>query len=280
MAVVWACEAAGIDMMPDDTGLERRAEEMINARQALLGVVVPTLPAAPGGAVAGAAAAPETQLEAERIAERMRAKQELAERAEMETALEALRRHIRERRHFFHRAIWSTYDHSWIAERLRQLGLPPALFDLRFHAFEGESGAVRLVNEKLAAKLGFDFASLARWKKVAEVVAQQPKVISITAPAPGLVVEPYLGDCVGADVFVSEHRKIDLDRAAADLDKAKADADYAKAEADRVKRRVAAGNLSDPRPFMNVTTVELDGLELVVAVPQPAATTPTDGDDG
>jgi hypothetical protein len=253
LAVVYACDALGLDLAPDDGGLERRAEEMVNARHALLRQVVEAPPAATGAPATEA----DPALEAEKLAQRLRAEQEIGERAEAEIAFEALQRYIRERRHFFHRAIWSAYDHGWIAERLRQLGLPPGMFDLRFASFEGEYGAVRLVNSALAKTFDIQLDSLDAVRK--SIANLQPRVDQVTVPTSGLIVEPYLGRCQGADEFVSEHRAIDIARAGAERDRLKAEASSAQSEADRLAKRIAAGDLSDPRPFAHVTALTLEG---------------------
>jgi len=258
LAVVYACDFMGLDLAPDDSGLERSAEEMLNARSALLNET----PAVP--APAGTATQQDPALEAEKLAQRLRTEQELSEKAEAEVAFEALQRYVRERRHFFHRAIWSAFDHSWIAERLRQIGLPPGMFELRFASFEGEYGAVRLVNTQLAKRFDIQLDTLEAVRK--SIKSAIPRVDQVIVPTSGLLVEPYLGRCQGADEFVAVHRAIDVERASAERDRLKAEAALAQGESDRLGKRLAAGDLSDPRPFAQVTAITLEGALKTVTI--------------
>jgi hypothetical protein len=135
--------------------------------------------------------------------------------------------------------------------------------------FEGEYGAVRLANEKLAARLGFNVGSLDEWRAVVAAAAEAPSVDTLMVPAPGIVVEPYLGQCAGGDEFVSGHRTIDLERATAECDKVIAEVAFAQAEASRLAQRLSAGDLSDPRPLAGVTAIEVEGLLPTAATTQP-----------
>jgi hypothetical protein len=197
-------------------------------------------------------------LTAEEVAERLRIDAELAELAEAQTSFAALRAHLEENKYFYHRSIWSRYDYTWIAERLRDFGLPPALFELRFAAFEGEHGAIRLANLDLAGRLGFDADGLSGWAADLTKTDTAPWIQTTTIPTAGVVVEPLLATCPGGDDFVVGHRALDLERAAAEIRRLNGIAAYAEAEAQRAQQRLAAGQLDDPRPFAGVDQLELD----------------------
>jgi hypothetical protein len=274
IAVGAACDALGLDVVPDDAGLERKSEQMVNSADILFAAaeaVVPTAPpsatgagAAPGAAGAAPAYDP---IEAQKIVERLRAEEELVEEMEARTAFMALRHHVLERIHFYHQAIWSRYDSSWIAQRLLNLGVPPGLFELRFRAYEGEHGAIRLADPDMAKKLGFDYGSLAEWRKMALQDPGPRRRMTVSVPAPGAVVEPLLGSCNGADEFVLRHRALDLARAEAERLRLEANADLARAEVKRLEARIAAGLLDDPSPFGRATHLSIE-LETNGAAPQ------------
>lgn len=268
IALAATAEALGVDLYPDSRGVPRLAESFINARQSLIAdSVVPVAAGAPANA----------DVDAARAAERQRQEDELAERADLITLTDALRLHIRERRHFYHQALWSSHDHNWIADRIREIGLPPALFELRFQSFEGEYGAVALRNLDLAKSYGFKTSSLQKLRQTATAVDLSSHKRSMVIPAPGMLVEPYLGRCSGADEFVSGHRALDLEIAVAKRNEAVALARFAEKEAERLDARIAAGNLDDPRPVPAEIRVALANPAPVTQPSGPTGPTPSPG---
>ena len=255
-------EALGIDVAPDDAGLERKTERLINSVNTLLSSekeeVEMALPS-------GIDPEDTQMLDTQKIAEQLHREQLRQEKAMAETSFEALQTYVRERNFFFHQVIWSSMGHSWVEERLKNMGLPSRLFDTRFEMFEGEYGAVRLTNLGLAKKLGFDPRSLKKWRtQLRESTEGLTKKFNTTVPAPGVLTEPLIGTCPGGDDFVAAHRELDVKRAAAEVRQLEAEASFAEKEAIRAAKRLEANMLDDPKPFdsaSNKLVVNVDSID-------------------
>ncbi|GIL02158.1 MAG: hypothetical protein BroJett030_20570 [Alphaproteobacteria bacterium] len=244
-----AADSVGADLLPDDANLEHRCEQMVLTMEALFAkeseaaeLAVPVVDGTGEDAEADLKAA---AIERERIAQQRR-----IDRAEARTRFEALQSYVRERKLFFHQVIWSHHDYSWIESQLRLRGIPPQLFDLRFAAFDGEFGALRLANLALAQEMGFDSSTLTRWQRELDRLRSTATArYTAHAPAPGVVVEPLIGTCMGGDTFVEAHRALDVERAAAEVRKLKAEAELAEKEVARLAARLERDMLDDPTPF-------------------------------
>jgi hypothetical protein len=188
---------------------------------------------------------------------RREAQQERTLRAEAEVTAEALRNHISRQLHFYYQAIWARSDANWIRERVRELGLPLGMLETRFYGFEFEFAALKVVNLDLAVERGFSRDGLDHWRKRIDD-GEFKKELTVTVPTGHLFVEPRLGVCDGADLFVRQHRDIDLSRAQAEVDRLKAEAEQAGQEALRLRQRIAVGDLTDPRPFAHVRSIALE----------------------
>jgi len=252
-----AADSVGADFVPDDANLERKSELMIIIMESLLRTEskslqldIPLTGDADG----------DTEIDFDAIAiERERLiEQRRIEIAQAETAFEALQTHIRERKYFFHQIIWSHHDNSWIEYQLMLRQIPPQLFELRFASFEGEYGALRLVNLSLAEQMGFDGNTLIKWQEELAEINRGGKVSYTTyAPAPGVIVEPMIGSCTGGDPFVETHRGLDVKRAEAEVRKLEAEADLAEKEVERLTARLAENLLDDPTPYDGVDRVTI-----------------------
>jgi hypothetical protein len=250
-----AADSVGADILPDDANLERKSELMILQMKAILRTEAATaelaLPATPTAGDDEETQADMAAVERERLLEQRR-----LDRAEAQTKFEALQAYVRERKLFFHQVIWSHHDNSWIESKLRERSIPPQLFELRFAAFEGHCGALRLINLALAQQMGFDFQSLRRWQhELAELSPDATEVYETFAPAPGVVVEPLIGKCAGGDSFVEAHRALDVERATAEVRKLKAEAELAEKEVARLSARLERDMLDDPTPNEGSGTV-------------------------
>lgn len=252
-ALVAALELLGLDTLPDDRGLETKIERLLAKLHGVLEAPVVAAAPPPAGAAASTAAAPANAV-ANALALQLRQERELMEEVEAQVQSEALARHIFANNHHYHQIIWSRYDPNQIKLRLQELGIPTALFELRFYGFDLHYGAMRLVDLDAAVKLGFDRDAFSFWRK-SLLEDARAKASNLSMPTGGTIVEPYLGQCLGADEFVARHRDLDLQRAEADLADARARVAQAEEEVKRMQARLAAGVLDDPQPFARADKV-------------------------
>lgn len=248
-ATLATLEVLGLDLLPDDRGLEGKIKRVFIKMD---GALVPAIEANPAS-VAPASAQSDYAL-SQQVAARLRTERALQESAEAQVAVEALRTHITERIFFYHQVLWSQYDANRIKQRLLDLGLPPALFELCFYGFDLDRAALRVTNFDLAQQLGFNPKTLDVWKEAC-ADDQFARKLDVMLPTSAVVVEPLLGQCVGADAFVLGHRDVDLARAEAELRQAAATADQAAEEVQRMRERIKAGVFDDPRPFAQADTL-------------------------
>lgn len=244
-ALVATLEFLGIiDVLVDDRGLETKVEQLLAK---LHGVLEPPL-VAPAPPAASTAASP-TNTVANGLALQMRQERELMEEVEAQVQCDALSRHIFASNHHYHQIIWSRYDPNQIKLRLQELGIPVSLFELRLYGFDLHYGAIRVVDFEAAAKYGFDRPAFSLWRKTLLEERRVEKVSNLSMPTGGTIVEPYLGQCQGADDFVDRHRALDLQGAELELADARARVSQAEEEVNRMQARLAAGVLDDPTPF-------------------------------
>jgi hypothetical protein len=174
---------------------------------------------------------------------------------------------VKQNLYLLHRVVWSSLGPGWIEQHLRSLGLEPRLFNLEFEAFEGEYGALRLTNVKAAKAMGLDATSLEEWRgQLERHRSKLSREFDITAPAPGVVCEPLVGSCEGADEFIRFHRERDKEL------KAEAVAQE-RLETERARKRLDQGLLGDPRPFDAAAN-----LSVSASMDEEPATLPVDGD--
>lgn len=248
-AILAALESLGLDLLPDDCGLKAKIKRVFTKMD---GALAPAIEANPASAAPGGIQSDYALSQA--VAERLRAERALQDCAEAQVAVEALQTHIAERIFFYHQVLWSCFDGNRIKQRLLDLGLPAGLFELRFYGFDMDRAALRVTDFALAEQLGFKHATLKDWRNAC-ADTRFAKTLDIMLPTSAVVVEPLLGQCVGADGFVLGHRDLDLARAEAQVQQEKAIAEQAAEETLRMRERIEQGLLGDPRPFAHAATL-------------------------
>ncbi|MBR0695648.1 hypothetical protein [Bradyrhizobium lablabi] len=239
-------ELAGIDALPDDENLRSRVITLNQKYEALIAPSEAATPPSPASGQSGAAAAPTT---ADLLQQLLLSENALQERAEAQVELQRLKSHVIDHLLFYYQAIWSSWPEVIVSEFLQKFGIPEGLVDPHFACFRGHFGACRVTNVQLLKQGGINIAALR--EKVAEAAAKKDDqfIKTILVPTPGLVVEPLLGSCLGADGFVMAHRDLDLRARTAEVTKLESEGVQAQTESDRRKAMLAAGDLTDPSPL-------------------------------
>ncbi len=254
VALVLVLEALGVDLIADGHGIEASMRKM-SRRYESVGEPIPlSPPAAPNEAAA--------------LAAQQRAQAERREReavAACEVEFERLRSHIAENFFFYMQAIWSKWTPDRIRGHLRSLEVEEGLVDLNFEGYIEGRAAMRVADYSL-----LDDDAEEEWKKVrSDLLGNPPALLSdkatkgeieearsklvvstehLTLPTPGVIAEPAIGRCNGADAFIQTHRTLDLHAKALELEEAQSHGEQVAVEAERMRARIAANDLSDPTP--------------------------------
>ena len=254
---VGALELFGIDAAPDDERLKSRILELQNKYEAFLAPApVAAPPAATASAAAGGAAAPTAPSYAEQLQQRLLEEAELRERVEAQVESRRLREHIQEHLPFYYQAIWSSWPDVVVEQVLREAGIA-GLVENRFAGFRGYHGAFRVVNEDALKTEQIDITALSTAVLEAATAKDADYTHITTVPTGGVVVEPMLGRCEGGDVFVMQHRDLDLRHRDAEVRTAEQTAQQAVLEVARRQARLDADDLTDPDPD-GPTRIEVD----------------------
>jgi hypothetical protein len=157
---------------------------------------------------------------------------------------------------YYMQAVWAHWKDVQVMELAASLGIPLGAIEYGFSGFQGDRGAVRVIDLKwLKAQGGFDWDA-----ELAGALQNLPAIDSdlVTLPTQGMVVEPALGKCNGCEDFISEHRRLDLESRRAEVGLAQSRAAQAAEEVRRLKLRNDGGDLSDPTPYEGAhTSVEV-----------------------
>lgn len=244
-ALAVSLEAIGVDLIPDDEGLEKAVRKLKRSHDAYNEAF-----AAPPPPKSGAKAGFDPVLRASLMREQL-----LNKKIEADIELNRLSAHVRDEIYKYHHAIWAKWSAGRIAEALLQAGVPPALVESRFIAFELDRVIVRVANVAEVEDKGLKWRDFAR-----NVLAKSkgPAKRTLMLPAPGVWAEASRGACEVLDDFVSEHRRIDLKVKQTLLAQQEARTEQEKAEALRLKERLAAGELGDPTPYKKADSIEFE----------------------
>jgi hypothetical protein len=243
-ALAVSLEAIGIDLIPDDEGLEKALRKLKASRDAYRDSL-----AAPPQPMSGATAGFDPVLRAGLMREQL-----LNRKIEADIELNRLAAHVRDEIYKYHHAIWAEWSSGRIAQALLQAGVPPALAESRFITFELDRAIVRVANVAEVEDKGL------KWRDFANEVlakAKAPAKRTLLLPAPGVWAEAARGACDALDGFVSEQRRIDLRMKEALLAQQEARSEQEEAETQRLKDRLAAGELGDPSPYKRVDSIDV-----------------------
>jgi len=185
--------------------------------------------------------------------------------ASANAAFQQLVLHIEANKVYYLNQIWAAEIPEVRLARFRLKGIDRYI-DNQFLGFVGDKAAYPLRMEALPKGLATYLQETVlgilpdkkKTKKEDTAPGDKREGEYITVPTNGVYMESMLGSCDALDPFILKHRELDVLRATAEVRQAEAIADQAIEEVNRLRGRIKAGVLDDPKPFGQANKVDVE----------------------